>query len=292
MTFKKDYMKRFFTLGIALFTLMTGFAQNDTLPKQDTSISSKQTTDTIKIGGMVIIREPGGNYDSTKQRNNIFRINRRNRDKPANISTNWWIFDVGFSNYVDNTNYGSAVSSGFVAQGIGEDQMKARAGKSRNVGIWIFMQRLNVVKHVVNLKYGLGLELNNYHFDDKDIRFNRNPTTIDKGYSGLSKNKLAADYLTVPLMLNFNFTPNKRQNFGLSAGVSAGWLYSARQKIKNDGKVDKTKSDFDMRKWKLSYIGEIALGPVKIYGSYAFKSMFEKGLDMTPYNIGFRFSNW
>ena len=37
---------------------MTGFAQTDTLPKQ--------TTDTIKIGGMVIIREPGGNYDSTR----------------------------------------------------------------------------------------------------------------------------------------------------------------------------------------------------------------------------------
>ena len=106
------------------------------------------------------------------------------------------------------------------------------------------------------------------------------------------KNKLAADYLTVPLMLNFNFTPKKRQNFGISAGISAGWLYSARQKIKQDGDVDKVKSDFDLRKWKLSYVGEIALGPVKLYGSYAFKSMFEKGVDLTPYNVGFRFSNW
>jgi hypothetical protein len=285
-------MKRFFTLCLALCTIMTGFAQTDTTSQQRTDTVPKQTTDTIKIGGMVIIREPGGSYDSTKKRDRIFRINRRNRDKPANISTNWWIFDIGFSNYVDNTNYASAVSSGFVAQGIGEEQLKARAGKSRNVGIWIFMQRLNVIKHVVNLKYGLGLELNNYHFDDKDIRFSKNPTKIDKGYSDLSKNKFAADYLTVPLMLNFNFTPDRRQNFGISAGISAGWLYSARQKIKNDGKVDKTKSDFDLRKWKLSYIGEIGLGPVKIYGSYAFKSMFEKGLDLTPYNIGFRFSNW
>lgn len=285
MYLKKENMKRFFTLCIALCTILTGFAQTDTIPKQ--------TTDTIKIGGMVIIREPGGNYDSTRKRDKIFRIsNRRDSDKPSNLSTNWWIFDIGFSNYVDNTNYASAISSGFVAPGIGEDQLKARAGKSRNIGIWIFMQRLNMIKHVVNLKYGLGLELNNYHFDDKEIRFNKSPTTVDKGFKDLSKNKLAADYLTVPIMLNFNFTPNRRQNFGISAGVSAGWLYSARQKIKNDGKVEKTKSDFDMRKWKLSYIGEIGLGPVKIYGSYAFKSMFEKGLDLTPYNIGFRFSNW
>jgi hypothetical protein len=286
-------MKRLFTLCFALCTIMTGFAQTDTASQQPTdTVPKKQAPDTIKIGGMVIIREQGSTYDTTRKRDRIFRINRRNREKPSNISTNWWIFDLGFSNYVDNTNYASAVSSGFVAQGIGEDQLKARAGKSRNVGIWIFMQRLNLIKHVVNLKYGLGLELNNYHFDDKEIRFHKNPTKIDKGYTDLSKNKLAADYLTVPLMLNFNFTPEKKQSFGFSVGVSAGWLYSARQKIKDEGKVDKTKSDFDLRKWKLAYVGEIGLGPVKIYGSYAFKSMFERGLDLTPYNIGFRFSNW
>ena len=278
-------MKRFLTLCIALCTIMTGFAQTDTIPKQ--------APDTIKIGGMVIIREAGGNYDSTKNRNKIFRINnRRNSDKPANISTNWWIFDIGFSNYVDNTNYTSATVSGFIAPGIGEDDLKARAGKSRNVNIWVFMQRINMIKHIVNLKYGLGVELNNYHFENKQIRFNESLPRIDKGHIDVSKNKLAADYLTVPLMLNFNFTPQRRQNFGISAGISAGWLYSARQKIKNDGDVDKTKSDFDLNKWKLSYIGEIALGPVKLYGSYAFKNMFEKGVDLTPYNVGFRFSNW
>jgi hypothetical protein len=56
--------------------------------------------------------------------------------------------------------------------------------------------------------------------------------------------------------------------------------------------VEKVKSDFDLRKWKLSYVGELSLGVVKLYGSYAFKSMYEKGLDHTPYTVGFRFSNW
>ena len=274
-------MKRFFTLCVVLCTVMTGFAQTDTIPKQ--------TTDTIKIGGMVIIREPGGNYDSTRKRDKIFSIrNRRSSDKPANLSTNWWIFDIGFSNYVDKSVYPNAITDNIVT----EDDLKARAGKSRNINLWVFMQRLNVIKHVVNLKYGVGLELNNYHFENKNIRFSESPTLIDLGNSDLGKNKFAADYLTVPLMVNFNFTPNKRNNFGFSAGVSAGWLYSARQKTKKDGDVDKVKSDFDLRKWKLSYIGEIALGPVKLYGSYAFKSMFEKGLDLTPYNVGLRFSNW
>ena len=278
-------MKRIFTLCMALCTILTGIAQTDT--------TGKQTPDTIKIGGMVIIREPGGNYDSTKRGNKIYRINsRRNRDKPANISTNWWIFDIGFSNYVDNTTYGSGTAADDFAPGSNEDWFKLSDGKSRSVNIWIFMQRLNLINHVVNLKYGLGIELNNYHFEDKRIKFNENPTSIDQTFTGLTKNKLAADYITVPLMVNFNFTPTKRNTFGISAGISAGYLYSARQKIKVDGDVDKTKGDFDLREWKLSYIGEIGLGPVKLYGSYAFKSMFEKGLDLTPYSVGLRFSNW
>ena len=94
-------------------------------------------------------------------------------------------------------------------------------------------------------------------------------------------------------MLNFNFTPHKKHGFGFSAGASAGYLYSSRQKtITNmDGKK-KEHDDFDLRPWKLSYIGEIQLGYVKLYASIASQSMFEKGLDQTPYSFGLRLSNW
>ncbi|MBK8953210.1 MAG: hypothetical protein IPM85_14035 [Chitinophagaceae bacterium] len=52
------------------------------------------------------------------------------------------------------------------------------------------------------------------------------------------------------------------------------------------------KSDFDLNRFKISYIGELSLGPVKLYGSLATKNMWEKGLDITPYNFGFRLSKW
>ena len=281
-------MKRIFTLCVALCTIMTSFAQTDS--------TGKPAPDTIKVGGMVIIREAGSTTeDTTRKRDRIFKITtRRNNDKPANISTNWWILDLGFANWNDQTNYGSAATQAF-APGATEDNLKLRSGKSRSVNIWVFMQRINLVKHAVNLKYGVGIELNNYHFENKEIQFTKNPTIVDiDGYAALdpSKNKLAADYLTVPVMLNFNFTPNKSRAYGISAGISAGYLYSSRQKTKADGDVDKVKSDFNLRKWKLSYVGEISLGVVKLYGSYAVKSMFEDGLDLTPYTVGFRFSNW
>ena len=114
--------------------------------------------------------------------------------------------------------------------------------------------------------------------------------TVDRDYR---KNKLAADYLTVPVMLNFNFTPRRKKGFGLSAGISAGYLYSARNKTKtSDEGKEKAKDDFELDRWKLSYVAELSLGPVRFYGSYALKNMYERGLDIKPYNFGFRFSNW
>ena len=278
-------MKRIFTLCIALCTIVTSFAQIDTTGKQNPAPEG----DTIRIGGMVIIRKAGSKEET---QNKEYKMRTRNNDKPANLSTNWWIFDIGFSNYNDESNYVSAALSGFVAPGINEDDLKLKAGKSRNVNIWFFMQKLNIVKHVVNLKYGMGLELNNYSFENTKLVFAKNSTSISEGATDFNKVKLAADYITVPIMLNINLTPRRKNGFGISGGISAGYMYSTRFKTKQSDDVNKLKNDFDLERFKLSYVGEISLGPVRLYGSYAMKNMWEKGLDMKPYNFGFRFSNW
>ena len=212
-------------------------------------------------------------------------------NRMANISTNWLILDLGFTNYNDKTNYGGAAAQAF-APGGSANWFDLRNKKSVDVNIWLFMQRLNLIKHVVNLKYGLGVELNNYRYRD-NIRFATDPTSVYMDTISYSKNKLAADYVTVPFMLNFNFTPKLEHGFGLSVGASAGYLYSSRQKLisPETGKF-KVHDDFDLNPWKISWIGELQLGPVKLYGSYATKSMFKRGLDQTPYTIGIRFSNW
>jgi hypothetical protein len=271
------------TVLVALFMgiMMTSFAQTDTTAAK---------ADTIRVGGMIIIKKQGKDGGESRE---VVIANRR-RNKLTNVSTNWWILDLGFANYKDETNYVNSAFNGFTGSGVGKDQMKLRTGKSVNVNIWVFMQKLNLAKHIVNLKYGLGVELNNYRFDDERIRFSKNPTTItlDPDLANAGKNKLAADYVTLPLMLNFNFTPSRYRGFGLSAGISAGYLYSSRQKTKIDGDKEKLKDDFNLEKWKLSYIAELSLGPVRLYGSMATKNMWEKGLDQTPYNVGIRFSHF
>ena len=276
-------MKRIVLACIALSLGIVAMAQKDS--------TATEPADTIKVGGVIIIRK--GGKDDTTHHDKSITISNRKRNHNSRSSTNWFVLDLGFANYNDNTNYAAAATQQF-APGFKEDNLKLRTGKSVNVNLWFFMQRLSIVKSAVNLKYGLGLELNNYRFDDERVRFQKNPTliTLDEDYKNLKKNKLSADYVTVPLMLNFNFTPKRKNGFGLSAGISGGYLYSARQKIKENGDKDKLHDDFDLRKWKLSYIGELNLGPVRLYGSYALKSMWEKGLDQTPYAVGIRFSHF
>ncbi len=282
-------MKRIVLLLTGICFALTGMAQSDSTKTNE--------SDTIRIGSMIIIKKGDGQQGNKGNDKNV-TIHNRKRTKPSNVTTNWWIVDLGINQLTDNTDYTSAgiqnPVTGF-APGATKDWFKLRNGKSTNVNIWFFMQRLNVIKHVVNLKYGMGLELNNYRFSSP-IKFETDPTKvvkIDPSNYTFSKNKLAADYLTVPMMLNFNFTPGRKSGFGFSAGVSAGYLYSSRQKTitSNDGK-QKEKNDFDLRPWKISYIGEVQLGPVKLYGSVATQSMFAKGLDQTPYNFGVRLSNW
>jgi hypothetical protein len=219
-----------------------------------------------------------------------------NHVNPSNISTNWLIVDLGFTNYNDKTNYASATAQAF-APGGNSNWFNLKNNKSVDVNIWLFMQRLNVVKHVVNLKYGLGIELNNYRYQD-NITYATNSLTqatfVVQDSIAYSKNKLAADYVTVPLMVNFNFTPHRREGFGISVGISAGYLYSSRQKtVSSEFGKHKTFDDFDLNPWKLSWIAEAQLGPVILYGSLATKSMFNsQGLDQVPYTFGIRLSKW
>ncbi len=281
-------MKKILLMCMAACTMMVSMAQTD-------STANIPKIDTIRIGGMVIIRKQG---EKSIQREP--RMHNRRNSSHSKVSTNWGIVDLGFNNYDDKTNYASTDAQAY-APGSNASWFNLRNGKSRNVNIWFFMQRLSVIKRVVNLKYGFGLELNNYHYK-QNIRYNANPpaianapivsldNTVGRTYS---KNKLAANYLTVPMMVNFNFTPNRSEPFGFSVGASAGWLYGSHNKTKtSDEGKRKSRDDFDLRPFKISYIAELNLGEIKFYGSLATRSMYERGLNITPYSVGIRVSSF
>jgi hypothetical protein len=295
-------MKQLITFLALAIICLSATAQQD---------STKNTNaDTIRIGGIIIIKNGKDKNDNNKNWDDI-TLGRSNteRKKNANVSTNWFILDLGFAGYDDKTNYAGVPAPYFANRpgqpAIGPNDFKLRTGKSINVNIWLFMQRLNLVKHYVNLKYGVGAELNNYAYKS-NISYkesgispyppftNSTGSYIIRDSISFSKNKLAADYLTVPLMINFTTNPsNRNKGISISAGISAGYLYSQRNKQKSSERgKDKNRGDYDVEKFKLSYIAELGLGPIRLYGSYSPKSLYSNSLDMRPYNLGLRFSNW
>jgi Outer membrane protein beta-barrel domain len=288
-------MKQLITLLAAVILCSATNAQTDS--------TKNKKSDTIRIGGIVIVK------NGKKDKDVSVTLGRKGKEKKSNsnVSTNWWIVDLGFANYDDKTNYAATGTylvnrPGYPA--LNNNDFKLRAGKSINVNVWFFMQKLNLVKHYVNLKYGVGLELNNYRYKSSisykeggTIPYTNTQTNapfIFRDSVAFSKNKLAADYLTVPMMLNFNTNPNsKKKGLSISAGVSAGYLYSQRNKQKSSERgKDLNKGDYDLNRFKLSYVGELGLGSVHFYGSYSPKSIYDHSLNMRPYTVGFRFSNW
>jgi hypothetical protein len=152
-------MKKTILILSVIFTSVTSFAQTD-------SVKVERDNDTIRIGGMIILKKEDANE---KKRVTVTVGNRRKQVKNSNISTSSFIVDLGFANWTDKTNYNTATADGYLVTKDGTPDLaakdlKLKTGKSVNVNIWFFMQRLNLIKHYVNLKYGLGLELNNYRF--------------------------------------------------------------------------------------------------------------------------------
>jgi hypothetical protein len=290
-------MKRLAILFVAFMVTTVSFAQKD---------SSSYNTDTVRVGNFVIIKKNKGavetqtsiwhDWDKTVD----VKIERRPRKK-SNVSTNWWIMDLGFANFRDETNYANAQSGNYFKTfrqldgKVDQNSYQLNTGKSSNVNIWLFMQKLNVYKHVVNLKYGLGYEMYNFRYDSR-LSYRKDPTAYVYNDSiSFSKNKLYVSYITVPFMLNFNATPDRRNGFNFSVGMSAGYLIDSRNKqISAERGKQKVNGDFSFEPWRLATIGEIGLGPIRLYGSYSINKLQKDitRVEQYPYTVGIRFSRW
>jgi len=284
--------------------------------------------DTIQIKGLIIIKgknEKGRN--SYKFYNDTAYTSHKLK---KNLQTRWLVVDVGFNNYIDRSDYSgasyvayyptqtngywggsnatvmekgaydyTAIGLNTLAPRQGSEpltpsEFKLITGKSVNINIWLFMQRLNIAKHKFNLLYALGLEMNNYRYA-RNITYQPGyPTKIVRDSVEFSKNKLFASYLTVPVMLNFNSNPyHPGRSFELSVGVTGGYLMKSRTKqiSAERGKVRRA-DDFNLNKWRFGLATEVGYGPVKLYGNFALTPLHDYGLEQYPFSIGFRFNGF
>ncbi len=265
------------------------------------------SVDTVHVGNFIIVKKNKG--ANTNANNSIMKdwdktvditIVKRNRTN-NNISTNWWIMDLGFANVRDNTDYTIAQAGTYLKTFRTQDgkpnqnAYQLNTGKSSNLNIWVFMQKRNLYKHILNLKYGLGSEMYNYRYDSR-ISYRKDPQPFVFNDSiSFTKNKLFLNYITVPLMLNINTNPSNHRSLNVSVGLSAGYLLQSRNKqISAERGKQKIKGDFNFEPWRIASIAEIGLGPIRFYGSYSLNKLQKDitKIDQSPYVVGVRFSKW
>ena len=262
--------------------------------------------DSVRVGVKKIIINDDGvriETDRTEDRkrliindDGIYVEKSTDGKKRRNISTNWFVFDIGYAGFIDNTDYASKEAQDFLRfqQGVpaSAKDYAIRGTRISNFNLWLFMQRMNLIDHVLNLKYGLGWESSNYYYKTRiSYEDGGDPYTFRDAVS-FSKNKLRTDYVTVPFMLNLQTHPSRRNGgLQLSFGVGAGYLVGARQKqVSQERGRQIDRSDFNLQRWKLALMSEIGIGPVMLQGSWNLTPQHRYALEHVPYTVGLRFS--
>ena len=201
-----------------------------------------------------------------------------------NVKTRWGMLDLGFSSYTTGDDYR--------IEGI--EIFDQDLWRSKNVNLHIVKQRLNLVKHNVNLIYGLSMEWHQYAFSNpvfiqekqSDVMFDYDANVDFK------KNKLRVAYGVVPMVLNFETNPRKKgKSFRINAGAYAGMRLWSNTKLKTSNK-DKTKlkDDFNLNQFRYGLTGGFGYGAFNFYATYALTDLFDESQDsgykVTPFSVG------
>jgi hypothetical protein len=276
---------------------------------KDTFLSVNE--DTVKIGRLQIIKSQDSdnkkNWESMLEDGDFGNTNitiKRAPRKLKNTETNWWILDLGFANFIDKSptlywlaaNPNSLSLPFYPGPLMSPENFSLNNKKSTNVNLWVVTQKINLYQHKINLKYGLGVEMFNFRFD-KPISFREDiATNIKYDVVSFTKNKLLVKYLTIPLQLNFSPNPTNKKAFYASIGLSAGYLWNAKNKqISGERGKEKYRGNFNLNDWRIATIGELGVGAVRLYGSFANTNLFNNNqsfIDMQPFAVGLRFSKF
>lgn len=212
------------------------------------------------------------------------------RDKKKNkFNGHWSGFELGVNGYLTpdmDFEYPSAYSG-----------LEQNYVKSTNVNLNLFEQNFNLINNKFGLVTGLGFTWNNYRFDATETRLAKRDGVLavypaqgtDISYI---KSKLVVNYLTVPLMLEYQTNPRSKANsFHLSGGVVGGLRIGSHTKyVYDDGskQKDKTPGDFYLNPFKVDGIVKIGWGVINLYGTYSLTTLFRsgKGPELYPFSIG------
>jgi hypothetical protein len=245
-----------------------------------TDQASKADTSIVKIGGKdVQVTDHNGGTG-------IVWGKDHHKRRSGKFEGHWEGLEFGFNSF-DKPDYSLYQVKDF---------MSLNPGKSIEVNFNFYQLDIGLVKSYAGLVSGMGLSFDNYRF--------QNPYTIKRNgdftgpvalsYDNLSKTKLTASYLNVPVLLEFQIPVNHKEGrLFVNAGVIGGVKIGSHTKVKYGHTKDKDHDGFNMNALKYSASARIGYKDVSVYCNYSLNPLFEsgKGPGLTPFSVGISFSN-
>lgn len=211
---------------------------------------------------------------------------KHGKDKSGKFEGHWEGIEFGFNAFAkpDYSMYDAA----------DKDFMSLNQGKSIEVNFNFYELNIGLYKNYVGLVSGMGLNFNNYRFENaytlqKADNFTK---AVPLSYDNLEKTKLAVSYLTVPILFEFQIPVNQNEGrLFVNAGLVGGVKIGSHTKVKHGGTKDKDHSGFNLNPFKYEATARIGYKDVSLFGSYSLNSLFQsgKGPNLTPFTIGISF---
>lgn len=264
-------------------------------PKSVTSYGNGDTT-TVKVGALKVqvvdddtVKVTVGKHQLIVDDDGNVKWERKGNRK---FNGHWGGVDIGINGFVDE-DYNIDPPAAY-------DFLTLKYEKSAEVNVNIYEQNFNLANNKLGLITGLGLRWNNYRFKDNIVL-----SSDEEQISGSpdnsrtwEKSKLVVNYLTVPLLLEYQTNAYARSNsFHITAGVVAGWRYATHTKMmyNEDGNgKPKNWDSYHLNPFRYDATVRIGWGIINLYATYSLNQMFKKdeGPELNPVTLGISLVSW
>ncbi len=270
-------MKKIALLSFAVLLATGAMAANDPVNASDTVIV------TVEKGKVIVVeKEDGGS------RTEITTYSEK-RTAKRGLGVGM-VFDIGMSNYGSRNLFTGANGH--------DDFLSLNTAKSIDFTWYPLVGYLNLCKNskALRLQTGLGFDWSNYRFENGWSIASVDGVTIpsdryiDNGYSTVSKSKLTAVYMEVPLILYWTLPIKEKFPFTLGAGVIGGLRVGSHTKVKyyNGGGKFKEANSYNLNMLRYDLTFRAGFSFAEIFFNYQMTPLFTKGHgpELYPYTIG------
>jgi len=279
--------------------IIAGLLFANTLLAQENSTVDTTTAMKKKKGHTLTISNKGIRLETTDsaKKTQSGKVKTEDKEKQGRFSSEVALMDLGINLIRDNTNYTDPSVKSYLnvpAAMQNKSLFDLRAAKSIDVNIYPWMLKYCALKthgQKIYISTGIGFQLYNFRYDEP-ITYIKNPAGIILDTISFKKDKLALDYLNVPLMFTFKTRLGKSQWLVYGAGITEGYLIGSLNKEVSDerGKV-KYRGSFGLADFNTCINAEIGIeGVIRFFASYQLTSLYSNGLDQHPIAFGFRLS--